>query len=145
MIAPSEARVERDADGKIVRIIHSGSKKRANPLNDPLNDILSDDEDADMDGQSDWEGVEEETTDTRDAVSSKVVAELEDLAAREKKKEPRRQSAREKEWVGRLVAAHGDDTMAMVRDRRLNQMQQTEPDIARRVKKWKAEKAAVSA
>lgn len=140
--------MERDEDGKIVRVIHSGgSKKRANPLNDPLNEMSSDDEDEEM-GEDEWDGLEEEeetVTKGKDDISSKVVAELEDLAAREKKKEPRKQSAREKEWVERLVTKYGDDVRAMSRDRRLNPMQQTEPDIARRVKKWQSENGAIAA
>lgn len=46
----------------------------------------------------------------------------------------RRQSAREKEWVGKLVAKYGRHNVAgMARDSRLNVMQQSEGDIRRRV------------
>jgi nucleolar protein 16 len=97
-------------------------------LNDPLNDL--EDENAE-----EWNGIGEVST----GASTEVVAALEDMAAREKKKEPRKQSVREREWVERLVAKYGDDFRAMSRDTKLNPMQQTEPDIARRVVKWKSE------
>jgi nucleolar protein 16 len=36
------------------------------------------------------------------------------------------------------VSRYGDDYGKMARDRKLNPMQQTETDIKKRVKKWKA-------
>ncbi|KAL9604058.1 MAG: hypothetical protein Q9219_000820 [cf. Caloplaca sp. 3 TL-2023] len=56
------------------------------------------------------------------------------------KRSPRKQSRREQEWVESLVEKYGDDVKAMVRDRKLNSMQQSEGDIARRVKLWKSRK-----
>ena len=53
----------------------------------------------------------------------------------------RHQSAREKEWIERLVEKHGDDYRRMVWDKKLNPFQQTEADIKKRVLKWKATKA----
>ncbi|KAI5299087.1 Nucleolar protein 16, partial [Ascosphaera pollenicola] len=55
-----------------------------------------------------------------------------------KHRKPRHMSQREAEWIEKLVAKHGDNVMAMVRDKRLNPMQQTEGDIKRRLRKWKA-------
>lgn len=119
--------MERDPEtGRIVRVIHPEGDENDNPLNDPLNDIM----DVDNEG-----AVDRPQTD--------VIAQLEAQAAEEeewlaKKKQPRKQSQREEEWIASLVAKHGDDIKAMVRDRKLNPMQQTEGDISRRVKKWKA-------
>ena len=71
-----------------------------------------------------------------------VVAELEAQAEEEaaqlsRKKRPRQQSKREEEWIEGLVGKYGDNVGAMAKDRRLNPMQQTEADIARRVGRWR--------
>lgn len=123
-IAPTEARVERDPEtGKITRVIHD--EKKSNPLNDPLND------DEDEEG---FEGFgDEEATGSK----NEIVKMLEEQASRAGEKRERQQSEREKEWIERLVKRWGENYGAMVRDRRLNPMQQTEPDIKRRVQKWK--------
>jgi nucleolar protein 16 len=70
-----------------------------------------------------------------------VVRALEQQASREeealKKRKPRTQSKREEEWIGSLIEKHGDNVRAMVRDRKLNPMQQTEGDLQRRIRRWK--------
>lgn len=66
---------------------------------------------------------------------------LEDEANRPVEKKPRTASSREAEWLQLLVDRHGDDTAAMARDRKLNPMQQTAADIARRIRKWKKDSA----
>ncbi|KAJ5683427.1 hypothetical protein N7462_006592 [Penicillium macrosclerotiorum] len=133
----TETKVERDPEtGKILRVIRADDeeievagrkRRRANPLNDPLND-LSDNE------------VEIQTL-----PSSKIVQQLERQADTEgqgaKAKKPRHQSSREGEWIARLIEKHGDNVSAMVRDRKLNPMQQTEGDIRRRLKKWQKSQA----
>ncbi|KAK1599776.1 ribosome biogenesis protein Nop16 [Colletotrichum navitas] len=131
-----EARVERDADGKIVRI-HYGSDRRSNPLNDPLNALDSDAEDGGPDGGPDGEEGEEEEGwgGIDDESRPEVIRLLEKEAARPTVKKPRHMSQQEREWLERLVARHGDDVAAMARDRKLNPMQQTEGDIARRIKR----------
>ncbi|KAL2361455.1 Nucleolar protein 16 [Blastomyces dermatitidis] len=145
MIKPTEARVERDPEtGRILRVIHpenddeveiAGRKRRkANPLEDPLNEV----------GQA---GLGNPSMSIPGSMSSSAIVQaLERQAALEeealKKKQPRQQSKREEEWLGRLVAKHGDNIGAMVRDRRLNPMQQTEGDIKRRLKKWKEKRGA---
>ena len=137
----SEARVERDATGRIVRILDgssSSTRSRLNPLNDPLNALESDSEeednnDDDGDGEE-WGGIDAPTTKTE------VVRQLEAEAGRPVEKRPRTQSRREREWLASLVDKHGPhDLRAMARDRALNPMQQTEADIARRLRKWRAE------
>lgn len=101
-------------------------EKRANPLNDPLNDIEDEDEERN-------EGM----VDASRGNGVGIVPELEEAARQEKKKRPRRQSEREKEWVERLVKRWGDDWGGMVRDRKLNPMQQSEGDLRRRVEVWR--------
>jgi nucleolar protein 16 len=127
-LMPEEVQVERDPEtGRIIRVIQpDSSRENDNPLNDPLNDIM------------DYETEAPATTS-----GTNVVAQLEAQAAAEEeelatKRRPRQQSQREDEWISNLIAKHGDNVKAMVRDRKLNPMQQTEGDIGRRMKKWKA-------
>ncbi|KAK8034362.1 hypothetical protein PG993_009357 [Apiospora rasikravindrae] len=141
----TEARVERDENGKIIRIIStSGKKAKPNPLNDPLNELETDseaeEEDEQMadDGET-WGGIEEEN---EDGVRTDVVKQLEAEANRPRQKHVRGQSQREREWLQDLMDKHGDNTRAMARDRKLNPMQQTEADIERRIAKLKGEKKA---
>ncbi|KAK2004470.1 ribosome biogenesis protein Nop16 [Colletotrichum falcatum] len=125
-----EARVERDADGKIVKI-HYGSDRRSNPLNDPLNALDSDAEDGgeqEAGEEGGWGGIDDESR-------PEVIRLLEKEAAQPTVKKLRHMSQQEREWLERLVARHGDDVAAMARDRKLNPMQQTQGDIARRIKR----------
>lgn len=146
----SEVRVERDENGKIIRILDditttttstssSASKKRkapkANPLNDPLNAFDSDgsdNEDGDEEEEAEeWGGIDEPA----ELPEGNIIAQLEEEANRPVVKVPRGQSTREREWLGDLVAKHGSNLQAMARDRKLNPMQQTAADIGRRLKK----------
>ncbi|ORY71143.1 ribosome biogenesis protein Nop16 [Pseudomassariella vexata] len=128
-----EARVERDEEGKIVRVIDFGRKEpKPNPLNDPLNDLDTDPEDEMNDDGETWGGIDGEGEET-----TEVVKALEAEANRPVERKVRGLSAREKEWLESLIERHGEDTRAMFRDRRLNPMQQTEADIARRIRKLK--------
>ncbi|KAH8821814.1 putative nucleolar protein 16 [Xylogone sp. PMI_703] len=135
-IAPKEARIERDANGKIIRVVHEDSaekRRERNPLNDQLNDIEDKEEFQgfdDDDGQEEGEGGEK----------NEIVQQLEELASRVPEKKPRKQSTREQEWIERLVGKYGDDYRRMARDMKLNPMQQTEGDIKRRVEKWRGER-----
>ncbi|KAK7935793.1 nucleolar protein 16 [Apiospora marii] len=142
--AVTEARVERDENGKIIRIISTNEKKtKPNPLNDPLNELETDseaeedDEEMGDDGET-WGGIEEEN---EDGVRTNVVKALEAEANRPRQKHIRGQSQREREWLQDLIDRHGDNTRAMARDRKLNPMQQTEADLERRIAKFKGEKA----
>jgi nucleolar protein 16 len=132
-ITPSEARVERDPEtGKILRVIHTGTKP--NPLNDPLN---SDSEDEGMaDDGEEFSGFDAETGDQKEA--NEIVRKLEEQASMVAEKKDRLQSDREREWIERLVAKHGEDYAKMARDMKLNPMQQTAADIRKRVAKWMA-------
>ncbi|RYP00052.1 hypothetical protein DL764_006628 [Monosporascus ibericus] len=159
-IAPSaesvigEARVERDASGQIVRIIEASTSKKGawraknNPLNDPLAALDSDCSDSEGEGDErdnaveEWGGIDDDDDNDNgngEGKTGKIVQQLEAEANRPVEKKPRTQSQREREWVAELVRRHGDDVRAMARDRALNPMQQTEADIARRIRKWKAE------
>lgn len=124
---PQEVRVERDPEtGKILRVIQPDDEEvDNNPLNDQLNDLSDEEDEVQQPGNP-----------------NSIVAQLEAQAAQEadieaKRKRPRQQSSREEDWIASLVEAHGDDVVAMSRDRKLNSMQQSQGDIARRVKKWK--------
>ena len=68
--------------------------------------------------------------------SGGIVPELEESARHQVKKRPRQQSQREQEWIKLLVDRYGEDYRAMVRDRKLNPMQQSEGDLRRRVAQW---------
>lgn len=124
-------KVERDADGKIVRVL-----RRDNPLNDPLNDIESgsDGEGSDSEGQED-SGAAETGAGARE---TKVVDLLEAEASRPTEAHKRHQSQQEREWLARLVARHGDDAAAMARDLKLNPMQQTAANIRKRLRVYQA-------
>lgn len=137
VIAPGEARVERDPEtGKILRVIHAKSPK-SNPLNDPLN---SDSEEEDGDKEyEDFHGFEGER---EEKPRNDIVQQLEEMASHSASKKERTQSDREREWIERLVQAHGDDYGKMFRDRKLNPMQQTENDIKRRIAKWRVKGGA---
>lgn len=123
-------RVERDADGKIVRVL-----RKDNPLNDPLNDIESESEEGDTAGE---EESEEEAKKSTGGGATKVVDLLEAEASRPTEAHKRHQSQQEREWLARLVARHGDDTAAMARDLKLNPMQQTAANIRKRLAIYKA-------
>ncbi|KAL7823919.1 ribosome biogenesis protein Nop16 [Trichoderma gracile] len=128
----SEAKVERDADGNIVRVLG----RKANPLNDPLNELdSSSEQEDDGDDGEEWGGINDDGVGTTEVVKSLI----------EEAKNPappkvRYLSERETEWLETLVAKYGDDTRAMARDMKLNPMQQTAADIAKRLKKLKAQK-----
>ncbi|KAI0145059.1 ribosome biogenesis protein Nop16, partial [Xylariaceae sp. FL1272] len=122
----SETRVERDATGKILRVISSKAPK-ANPLNDPLLHLDTDSSSSSEAEAEEWSGFEGE--------ENEIVKQLETEANRPIEKKPRVASERETEWLESLVAKHGDDVRAMARDRRLNPMQQTEGDIGRRLRR----------
>ncbi|KAI1449839.1 ribosome biogenesis protein Nop16 [Annulohypoxylon stygium] len=129
----TEVRVERDENGRIVRVLDG--KGKDNPLNDPLNDLDSDDDMDDEEAAEEWEGIDEVEDGTG------IFPELESQANRPVAKKVTTQTKREVEWLQRLIEKYGDDTKAMARDRKLNPMQQTAADISRRIKKMKARSA----
>ena len=131
MLGTEEVRVVRDSKTGAIVSVPDGRKEREgrNPLIDPLNDL----------SDSEAEDGEEEREDT--GRSRGIVPDLEEAAKYSKKKRPRRQSQREREWIERLVEKWGDNWGGMVRDRRLNPQQQTEGDLRKRVGLWKKDQA----
>jgi len=94
------------------------------------------DEDEDEEGAEEWGGID--AGEEEEGEPTEVVRSLLEASQNPAPKTPRHQSGGEREWLERLVARHGDDVRAMARDRRLNPMQQTAADIARRIKKMGA-------
>jgi len=123
----------RDPDTGAILSVETSGEERRNPLGDALND-LSDDDDGE-EGDEGEEGVEDEGLEGVRG-SRGIVAELEKEARLERRKRPRVQSEREREWCGRLVERWGEDWGGMSRDRKLNPMQQCEGDLRRRVGLW---------
>jgi nucleolar protein 16 len=108
-----------------------GQEENDNPLNDPLNEL-------DDEGGEEWNGFAMVPEQKEGEEVNPVIQQLEEAARNGARKAPRKQSQREEEWLERLVSRYGDDYGKMARDRKLNPMQQTETDIKKRVKKWKA-------
>jgi nucleolar protein 16 len=134
-----EVKVERDAEGRITRVLRD-----TNPLRDPLNDLDSDSEageqlqreQAQQKRYEEWSGFNGgQGEDGGESGRPEVLRALEREAGRPTEKTVRHASEREVEWLRRLVARHGDDVAAMARDGKLNPMQQTAGDIGRRLKK----------
>ena len=123
------------------------NKEKDNPLNDPLNDLsppVSDNEEAQQ--QADGPGSAEAMRSLQkiegraSGVAADVVAQLEAaVKAGEKRrtKVNRPMSQREKAWLIRLVEVHGEDYGAMMRDRTLNEMQQSEGQLRGKVNKMR--------
>ncbi|KAF1831136.1 hypothetical protein BDW02DRAFT_505971 [Decorospora gaudefroyi] len=129
-IEPEEIAVERDPEtGAILRVTGTFDEKE-NPLNDPLVEIEED--------EMEWNGF---AMVPEGESENPVIRQLEEAARNGVRKAPRGQSQREQEWVERLVEKYGDDYAKMVRDRKLNPMQQTESDIRKRIVKWKKAQA----
>lgn len=126
-------KVERDADGKIVRVL-----RKDNPLNDPLNDIESGSDDEEDEEEEVESAKAKKNSNSGEEGATRVVDLLEAEASRPTEAHKRHQSQQEREWLGRLVARHGDDTAAMARDLKLNPMQQTAANIRKRLAVYKA-------
>jgi nucleolar protein 16 len=128
-----ELQVERDPDtGAILRVV-GGQENKENPLNDPLNELEGD--------EVEWDGFAMVPEQREGESENPVIRELEEAARNGARKAPRKQSQLEEQWLERLVEAHGEDYTKMARDRKLNPMQQTEADIKKRVRKWRASQA----
>lgn len=124
-------KVERDAEGNIVKVL-----RRENPLNDPLNDISDASDDDKDDQQQKQQQTGQEKNEKREV---KVVDLLEQQASMPTESHKRHQSAREREWLERLITKHGDDISAMSRDPKLNPMQQTVGQIKKKLKVYRQE------
>ncbi|GAP84184.1 putative nucleolar protein 16 [Rosellinia necatrix] len=139
--ATTEVRVERDESGRITRVVRPDERRgRPNPLNDPLVELDTDSEAEGDDGAGEeaeeWGGFGAGGGGDDDE-QNEIIRQLEGEANRPVVKKPRAASTREADWLQALVDRHGDDTAAMARDAKLNPMQQTGADIAKRLRKWK--------
>ncbi|KAK3114699.1 Ribosome biogenesis protein Nop16 [Teratosphaeriaceae sp. CCFEE 6253] len=136
-----EARIERDPEtGRILRVIESGQVK-ANPLNDPLNELDSEDEDD--------EGLNQHASAnlayySGESTKTEVVRRLEMEASKPKATHKPKQSENERAFIVELMAKHGDDYGAMMRDTKINYMQRSAGDLKRRVKKWRESGGVIS-
>ena len=127
-LAPGEARIIRDEEGKIIQVIYGKSAEEA----------LDSDSDSDKVGQEEEEfmGCDGGGTETD------IVKKLKAQAAVGERKNRKILCAGEMDWIFRLVEKYGeDDCEGMVRDRKLNVYQQTLGDIRRRVAIWKRQRA----
>ncbi|KAL1899913.1 Nucleolar protein 16 [Sporothrix stenoceras] len=165
-----EVRVERDANGKIVRILGDAAPAH-NPLNDLLNDLEDEEEEEEEEAAGktyeEWGGIEEapktkskkklekqaaakaQAAASTSTATTPVVAALEQLASRPVgPKHIRHQSQAERAWLQTLVDHYGetnpsDSTLAaMAFDRRRNPFQRTANDIRRRLATFRAEGGA---
>ncbi|RPA91110.1 hypothetical protein L873DRAFT_1838780 [Choiromyces venosus 120613-1] len=121
-LAPGEARIVRDEDGRVIQVIYGKSAEEA---------LDSDNDRDDREGFAGCTGGEND-----------IVKKLEAQAAVGEKKNKKILCAGEMDWIARLVERYGEeDFERMARDRKLNVYQQTVGDIRRRVAIWKRQKA----
>ena len=145
-IIPHEVSIERDpTTGAITRILSSeGAEQRQDPRDTASSrpSIGGKKSTFSRSGFSEWEPTPSSEDDEAlpgesDATAGTVVGELVRQANVKHGVSKRKQSAREIEWLERLVARYGDDCARMARDMKLNPMQQSEGDIRRRIRRWK--------
>ena len=146
ILVPGTARIVRDEAGTVVRVLYphadgdgKGEKeKEVEWRGRRLVDELGDDDDEEEEGTQ-HEIFTGGKDDGEVGNENGVVTQLAMAAMRGEKKKGggRKQSQREEEWVERLVGRYGDDVGRMARDRKLNPMQQSRGDIAKRVRIWR--------
>ncbi|KAL8768010.1 MAG: hypothetical protein Q9209_005681 [Squamulea sp. 1 TL-2023] len=144
-LVPGKARIVRDEKGDVVRVVHDGDdggrKREREWRGRKLVDVLGSGSESEGEvggsGQHDlighFGGVRED--EGGEGMVVQLLAKQASITG--EKKRPRKQSQREEEWLERLVEKYGDDVGAMVRDRKLNPMQQSQGDIGRRIRMWR--------
>lgn len=110
----NEGRIERDADGNVIRVVY-GKKEDVSALDDDY----------------------EVKLDVAEEDQPEALKRLIELSKIPEPKIGREQSEGEQDWVRRLVEKHGDDYEAMKWDKKLNIYQQSVGDLKKRVLKWK--------
>jgi nucleolar protein 16 len=112
-LLPGEARVERNPDGSISRIVQPARARSLSSSPEPES------------GSRHHGSRRTDNEDTR----TDVVRELEALAARPEAKRHRWLSDRERDWIVRMRKTYGDDVGKMTRDPKRNVFQLTEGKI----------------
>lgn len=114
-ILEGEARIVKDDSGNIIKVVYGTMK--------PF--------DIDM-------SIEQLKQKNSMQPKTEVIKLLEEEANKPVIRKERHLSAREDEWIGKLVAKYGDNYKGMVRDKKLNIYQQTEATLRNKVLKWSA-------
>ncbi len=154
-----EVRVERDASGRIVRVLDEAAPAH-NPLNDLLNELEDEEEEEEGTQESntyeEWGGFENDRPAPKQkqhktSKPNPVVEALEKMASQPVgPRHVHHQSAGERSWLQALVDHYGqadpDENMlaAMARDRRRNPFQRTANDLRRRLVAFRASGGAVT-
>lgn len=114
-ILEGEARIVKDESGNIIKVVYGTMK--------PF--------DIDM-------SIEQLKQKNNMQPKTEVIKLLEEEANKPVIIKERHLSAREDEWIGKLVSKYGDNYKGMVRDKKLNVYQQTEATLRNKVLKWKS-------
>lgn len=129
-LAPGEARIIRDEEGKIIQVIYGKSAEEA--LDSDDSDKVGQEEEEEFTGCAGGGGGNE----------TDIVKKLKAQASVGERKNKKILCPGEMDWISRLVEKYGEgDCEGMVRDRKLNVYQQTLGDIRRRVAIWKRQRA----
>jgi len=113
-ILEGEARIVKDDSGKIINVVYGTMK--------PF--------DIDM-------SIEQLKKKNSMQPKTEVIKLLEEEAIKPVVRKERHFSAREDEWISKLVSKHGENYKKMVMDKKLNIYQQTEAALRNKIIKWK--------
>lgn len=108
-------------------------------LNDPLDDLESGSDGDGDDGEPAKPPPGAGDAHAPGGSTNRVVRMLEREAAMPEIRHVRHQSQREREWLQGLLDKHGNNTVAMARDLRLNPMQQTAAAITKKLMVYRKE------